>query len=106
MADSEVSHNFIAPQVAPALGLKVEQNRCLGARLGDGHRVTTRGKCQNLEVLLGNFPTVVGAYVLGLGDLDLILGASWMQRFGKVTFDWDEMKLSFPWQGKIKEIQG
>ena len=29
-----------------------------------------------------------------------------MQRFGKVTFDWDEMKLSFPWQGEIREVQG
>lgn len=99
-----MSHNFIAPQVAPALGLKVEQNRCLGARLGDGHRVTTIGKCRNLELLLGNFPIVVDAYVLELGDLDLILEASWMQSFGKVTFDWDKKKLSFPWQGGIKEI--
>ena len=55
---------------------------------------------------MGNFPTVGDAYVLELGDLDFILGASWMQSFGKVTIDWDELKWSFTWQGEIREIQG
>lgn len=50
--------------------------------------------------------TRIDALVLELGDLDVILGATWMRRFGKVTFDWKSMSLSFPWQGKMVELQG
>lgn len=53
--------------------------------LGDGHKITTAGKCKNLQ--LGKFTSLVDAYVLELGDLDLILGVEWMRKFGKVTFD-------------------
>lgn len=36
LADNGASHNFVSPQVAIALGLKFEQNRSLGMRLGVG----------------------------------------------------------------------
>lgn len=47
LANSGASHNFIVSQVATTLGLPVEQNRTLGVRLGDGHKVTTEGMCRN-----------------------------------------------------------
>lgn len=106
LVDSGASHNFIAPQVATALGLLVEQDKSLGVRLGDGHRVSTVGKCSGIEVQLGNFTTLIDAYVLELDDLDLILGAAWMKRFGRVIFDWDEMSLSFLWKGETVVLQG
>jgi len=43
--------------------------------------------------------------VLELGDLDVILEAVWMRRFGKVAFDWKGMILSFPWQGKMENYK-
>jgi len=105
LVDSGASHCFIHSKAATALGLVVEKNAVLGVKLGDGHRVTTVGKCRNIEIQLGNFTTRINAYVLELGDLDVILGAAWMRMFGKVTFDWDHMILSFPCNGKIVELQ-
>lgn len=88
LVDSGASHCFIDSKVATTLGMVVEKNAVLGVKLGDGHRVTTVGKCRNLEIQLGNFTIQINAYVLELGDLDVVLGASWMRMFGKVTFDW------------------
>ncbi|WVZ21607.1 hypothetical protein V8G54_008929 [Vigna mungo] len=61
-----------------ALGLDDEQGKSIGVRLGDSHRVATIGRCQSVEIQLGNFQTVVAPYVLELGSLDMILGGkSW-----------------------------
>lgn len=106
LADSGASHCFIDPKVTATLGLVVEPNTMLGVKLGDGHRVNTVGKCRNIELHIGDFTTRLTAYVLELGDLDLILGATWMRQFGKVTFDWENMVLSFPWKEGVVELQG
>ncbi|WVZ22625.1 hypothetical protein V8G54_001169 [Vigna mungo] len=86
--------------------LKVDKRKQIGVRFGDGHRVSTAGKCEKLDIQLGEFSTTVEPYVLELGDVDMILGVSWLRRFGKVTFDWEEMTLSFCWQDKYLELQG
>jgi len=88
------------------LEIPVEQGKPMGVRLGDGHHVATGGKCRGIEVLLGEFHTEVEAYMLELGNLDMILRVTWLQRFGKVTFDWEHMTISFYWKGEHVELQG
>ncbi|WVZ17573.1 hypothetical protein V8G54_010555 [Vigna mungo] len=106
LIDSGASHNFISPHVVAALELKVDKRKMIGVRLGYRHRVSTAGKCEKLDIQLGEFSTMVEPYVLELEDIDMILGVSWLRRFGKVTFDWEEMTLSFLWQDKYLELQG
>lgn len=104
LIDTGASHNFVSPQVVAALEIAVEQGKTMGVRLGDGHKVATGGKCKGVEVQLGEFKTSVESYVLELGDLDMILGVAWLRKFGKVTFDWEEMTLSFCWEGQKVEL--
>ncbi|WVZ04691.1 hypothetical protein V8G54_018037 [Vigna mungo] len=106
LIDSGASHNFISPHIVAALKLKVDKRKMIGVRLGYRHWVSTAGKCGKLNVQLGEFFTTVEPYVLELEDIDMILGVSWLRRFGKVTFDWEEMTLSFFWQDKYLELQG
>lgn len=105
LVDSSSSHNIIEPQIVLALKLPVEQHRAIGVKFGNGHRAFTTRKCTLLELHLGQFTTLVDAYVLDMGDLDMILGAAWMKKFGKVTFDWEAMALSFSWNGKTMEVK-
>lgn len=97
------SHSFISPQVATALGMKVREERVMGVRLGDGNQVSTLGKCEKVEVQIGEFSTQVDAYVLELGNLDMVLGVTWLRRFWKITLEWENMTLSFNWQGRVVE---
>ncbi|WVZ25291.1 hypothetical protein V8G54_003835 [Vigna mungo] len=92
LIDSGASHNFISPHVVAALEISALGLYC--------------GKMWKVNVQLGEFSTTVEPYVLELEDIDMILGISWLQRFGKVTFDWEEMTLSFFWQDKYLELQG
>ncbi|WVZ15889.1 hypothetical protein V8G54_013455 [Vigna mungo] len=106
LIDSGASHNFISPQVVAVLEFKVDKRKMIGVRLGYRHRVSIAGKCEKLDVQLGEFSTMVEPYVLELEDTNMILGVSWLWRFGKVTFDWEEMTLSFLWKDKYVELQG
>lgn len=72
----------------------------MGMKPGDGNRVNTMGKSRGLDAQFGNFTMMMDAYVLELGDLDKILGVSWLKDFGKATFDWEEMSISFQCEGK------
>ncbi|KAJ9543643.1 hypothetical protein OSB04_023350 [Centaurea solstitialis] len=100
LVDSGASHSFISPHVATALDMPIASDRRLGVRLGDGHRVMTQGECKGVELLLDNFGTVVDAFILEMGHLDMILGVSWLKKQGKVTFDWVEKLISFYQEGK------
>ncbi|WVZ16833.1 hypothetical protein V8G54_009815 [Vigna mungo] len=60
LIDSRASHNFISPHVVAALELEVDKRKMIGVRLGYRHRVSTVGKCEKLDVQLGEFSTTVG----------------------------------------------
>ncbi|KAJ9547857.1 hypothetical protein OSB04_020400 [Centaurea solstitialis] len=106
LIDSGASHSFILPHVAIALDLAVESHRKLGVRLGDGHRVMTQGECKDVRLVVGDFETTVDTFVLEMGKLDMILGVSWLQKQGKVTFDWGErILLKEESQGRMFDFQ-
>lgn len=44
--------------------------------------------------------------MLELGNLDMILELVWLQKSGKVTFDWKDMTINFCCNGEQVELQG
>ncbi|PNX80637.1 hypothetical protein L195_g036643, partial [Trifolium pratense] len=88
LIDSGVSHNFISPNLATALGLAVKHVAERKIKLGDGHKVVSKGVCEGLSLILGNMKVVVDALILDLGGLDVVLGVSWLCTLGKVLMDW------------------
>lgn len=95
LVDSGASHNFIAPSVVSALGLRVDESHKLGVRLGDGHQVWTKGMCGSLPLKLNKEEFVVDAFVLELGEIDVILGMEWLETLGTVIMDWAKMTMVF-----------
>ncbi|CAJ2641852.1 unnamed protein product [Trifolium pratense] len=106
LIDSGASHNFISPNLATALGLKVKQVTEKKIKLGDGHKVVGKGICENLSLLMGGLEVRVDALVLELGGLDVVLGVSWLCTLGKVLMDWKSLTMQFRHQGKSVILQG
>ncbi|GAU45146.1 hypothetical protein TSUD_253790 [Trifolium subterraneum] len=106
LIDSGASHNFISPKLTSALGLTVTPMVERKIKLGDGHRVLTRGVCKGIKLKLGDMEVVVDALVLDLGGLDVILGVSWLCTLGKVIMDWKTLNMQFVHQGKSVVLQG
>jgi len=64
------------------------------------------GKSERFEVQFGKFSTMLDAYVLELEGSDMVLGVTWLQRLGKVSFDWNERAINFFWNGEKIKLQG
>ncbi|KAI5405831.1 hypothetical protein KIW84_052552 [Lathyrus oleraceus] len=78
----------------------------LGVKLGDGHRVLTKGRCNGIQLNVGAVQICFDAYVLELGGVDLILGVVWLETLGKVTMDWKEMSMVFNHKGSKVKLLG
>ncbi|MCH79746.1 enzymatic polyprotein [Trifolium medium] len=74
LIDSGASHNFISPKVTTALGLAITPITARNIKLGDGHKVLTRGLCEGVKMKVGELEIVVDAWVLELGGMDMVLG--------------------------------
>nr|KYP34304.1 hypothetical protein KK1_044759 [Cajanus cajan] len=94
LVESSASHNFVSRRVVKALNLPMQDTSIVAIRLGDGHRVLTKGTC-NLKVDLGPTEASVTAYVFDIGSLDLILEIKWLETLGLVQIDWGQMTMTF-----------
>ena len=66
LIDSGASHNFISPEITTALGLQITPMAAKTIRLGDGHKVLSKGLCEGVRISLGSQTFVVDALVLEL----------------------------------------
>jgi hypothetical protein len=106
LVDSGASHNFISPKVTSALGLVVTPSAAKSIKLGDGHKVTTRGVCEGVKLKMGKVEIVVDALVLELGGLDMVLGVAWLSTLGEVVMDWRRLTMQFMHEGQSVKLQG
>jgi hypothetical protein len=105
LIDSGASHNFISPKVTTALGLVITLTAAKSIKLGDGHRVTTRGVYKGVNLKMGELEVGVDAFVLELG-LDMVLGVAWLSTLGKVIMDWKALAMKFSYDNKLVKLQG
>lgn len=105
LIDSGASHNFISPEITTALGLQITPMAAKTIRLGDGHKVLSKGLCEGVRISLGSQTFVVDALVLELGGLDVVLGVSWLSTLGKVVVDWKDLSMQFLYEGKMINLQ-
>ncbi|MCI40211.1 enzymatic polyprotein, partial [Trifolium medium] len=61
LIDSGASHNFISPQITTALGLNVSPIAARSIRLGDGHKIVSKGVCRGVKINLGQIEVEVDA---------------------------------------------
>ncbi|XP_045803285.1 uncharacterized protein LOC123896906 [Trifolium pratense] len=106
LIDSGASHNFISPKVTTALGLAITPMPSKSIKLGDGHKVSTKGVCEGVKMKMGMLEIVVDAMVLELGGLDMVLGVSWLSTLGEVVMDWKLLTMQFVHNGQHVKLQG
>lgn len=60
-------------------------------------------KVSDIDVAIGKYSSVIDAWVLDMGQLDLVLGIAWLRTLAEVTIDWVTMNIRF--QNKGEEVQ-
>ncbi|PNY15662.1 retrotransposon-related protein [Trifolium pratense] len=106
LIDSGATHNFISPQIVMALGLKITPMADKYIKLGDGHKVVSKGICKNITIQIETIQVVVDAWVLELGGLDMVLGVAWLSTLGKVVMDWKTLSMQFMQGDQMVKLQG
>ncbi|GAU45349.1 hypothetical protein TSUD_84720 [Trifolium subterraneum] len=79
LIDSGASHNFVSTKLASALGLSVTSTAERKIKLGDGHKISSKGICESIVLMMGEMEVMV---------------------------DWKALTMQFMYQGKQIVLQG
>lgn len=106
MVDSGASHCFISAQLVDALRLPLDSEQTIQVVLGDGTRVSSRGVCKNVPIVISEQVFHLTCYVFPLRSVDLILGVSWLATLGDITANWATLSMTFIREGRQISIHG
>lgn len=101
LVDSRTTHNFVSKKLVEAFGWGWENTKKMRILMGDGHKADTCGICRNICV-----ETEAGNVLIELGDIDIVLGMSWLCSLGEMTIDWSKKIMKFEEGGMSKTLKG
>ncbi|XP_037493683.1 uncharacterized protein LOC119370157 [Jatropha curcas] len=93
MIASGASHNFISGDMVQSLNLMISPMPPFFVKLGDGHRIQSRGVYKNLKLQFGSIGITGDFFVFPLGGVDIILGIAWLETLEEVKVDWLKMTM-------------
>jgi hypothetical protein len=66
----------------------------------DGGAINCLGKCNKINLTMGEY--VVNSPIISkpMGGVDVILGIQWLQSLGTMTFNFQELFMNFSLEGK------
>lgn len=95
LIDNGANYNFISANLVVELGLVVQETSSHNVCLGDGHRKTTSGCCNNIIIQLENLEVKEKFYLSEIGGVDLIMGVTWLASLVEVKINWKILTMSF-----------
>nr|KYP60102.1 Retrovirus-related Pol polyprotein from transposon opus [Cajanus cajan] len=106
LVDSGATHNFISKKLVDVMGWSQESTKRMKILMGDGHKSETSGVCRGLrvETTVGEF--TVDAFLFELGDIDMILGMSWLVSLGEMVVDWNKQRMKIVTPHGTKVLEG
>jgi hypothetical protein len=88
------------------MGWEVNHDSSMKIRLGDGFQTSTRGRCKEIEVDLGDFKVKCSPHLFELGGPDMVLGIEWLETLGDTIVNWTKQTMSFWSNRKWVTLQG
>lgn len=95
LVDSGATHNFIDEGLAAKRGLQVEEFDGFSVRVADGFAISCTKRIPRLSIQMGDYTLTDDFYVIGLGEIDTVLGIQWLQSLGRYVQDFRKMELEF-----------
>lgn len=100
LVDNGATHNFINEGLVAKRGLQVEDFPGFNVTVADGFSMRCTRVVLQLSIQLGDYTLTNDFYVVGLGDIDAVLGIQWLQSLGKYIQDFKRMEMEFIVGGK------
>ena len=106
MIDSGSTHNFINTQVAKKLSCTLTPIRPLAVEAAIGGQMTCTHVCKNFLWKMQGVKFFTDVFVVELNNCDMVLGVQWLATLGNILSNYNDLWMSFIWQGQDILLQG
>ena len=106
LIDSGATHNFIDEGFVMKIGLKEEEFEGLNVTIADGFTMPCTRVVKQLKLTLGDYELCDDFYVVGIGEIDLVLGVQWLHSIGGYYMNHQTMEFKFHSNGKEVLLRG
>lgn len=106
LVDNGSTHNFFYPHVVKKLGLSVTDSTSHQVKIAAGLQIASQGVCPCVNLKLPGISFTLHFLVLPLGTVDVVLGTTWMQLLGDITFNISAMSMPFELDGQSFLLKG
>ncbi|GAB2257306.1 hypothetical protein Droror1_Dr00023365 [Drosera rotundifolia] len=106
LIDSGSTHSFVDVTMAEKCDCVIKQTPPLLVSVADGAKVESKAICPSFRWNMHGITFTAPIRLLTLGSCDMVLGTDWLRTCGPVTFDFEDLKISFVRNGKKLELQG
>ncbi|KAF3776648.1 hypothetical protein EJ110_NYTH35029 [Nymphaea thermarum] len=79
LLESGATHNFMSLEAAQKLECPIEPQTPFQVMVGDGSRLSCKGQCKDLEIVMHKTPFKVDVFVLPIGGVDIIFCIQWLE---------------------------
>jgi hypothetical protein len=100
LIDSSSTHNFIHYKLAKSLNCFVYPTSEFQVIIVDGGTINCSGKCNKINLTMGEYVMNSPMIVIPMGGVDAILGIQWLQLLGTMAFNFQEHFMKFSLEGK------
>lgn len=102
---TQVVHNFIDPQIAQQAGYSVDPKVHMLVGITNGDKTVSIGICANLPWSMQSHDSHP-IRLLPSGGCNMVLGVDWLHTLGNILFNFEQMNMSFHWEGKFITLRG
>jgi len=74
--------------------------------VASGGTINCSGKCHNIKLCMGEYVLNSPMLSIPMGGADVVLGVQWLQSFGTMDFNFQELFMKFYAEGKEVELRG
>lgn len=106
LIDTGSSHNVIHSALAKRLCLPSHSDQIFRVGVAGGRTIKVDRTCRALRWSMAGSTFQDDFIVLDVGRFDLILGAQWLRRLGRIILDMDKQFMAFSYLGHYFELHG
>eukprot|EP00253_Pinus_taeda_P028524 PITA_28524 len=105
LINSGSTHNFIHCKIAKELNCFLYQTLECQVMVTSGGTINCSRKCHNIKLCMGEYVLNRQMLSIPMGGADVVLGVQWLQSFGTITFNFQELFIKFCVEGKEVELK-
>lgn len=95
LVDSGSTNNFLDPNAAKRVKATLTDTTPISISIADWFKVPSYQQCSALHWTVQGEELVTDFRILPLGGIDAVIGVQWLKVFNLITFDFDQLQLSF-----------